>query len=205
MSLVRVIGGATLVALGGALLLDAVGVVALSEIAATGWPLVVVAAGVALAFQAPARPHPSNTADDTGPAEGGLAAVTATSEGTTPARAAEGARPAATAVLGRRHLTQEAGPYHGGAVTVLLGGIELDLTRATLPPEGAALDITAILGDVSVTIPEGWRVRREAAVLAADVEEPPTPSSARGHEPELVLYGTALLADVDVHSSRRSR
>ncbi len=203
MSFLRVVGGATLVALGAALLLDAIGVVALSEVAAGWWPVILVAAGVALVVQASTRSRGPHATQDVDPPEGGLAAATATSEGTTPARAAGGARPAATAVLGRRQVTQDAGPYRGGAVTVLLGGLDLDLTRTTLPPEGAVLDVTAILGDVSVRVPEDWRVRREAAVLAADVEQRPMAGGTARGGPELVLCGTAVLADVDVRSDRR--
>ncbi|MFO8074725.1 MAG: LiaI-LiaF-like domain-containing protein [Actinomycetota bacterium] len=195
MSLARVLGGVALVAVGAALLLDATGLVALSAVAATWWPLVLVAAGVAFAAQASGGPEPSNAASGVGAAETGLAPAT-TPDGPAPTRAVSGA---ATAVLGRRHLTAEAGPYPGGAVTVLLGGLELDLTRVTLPPGGAVLDVTAILGEVSVTIPEGWRVRREGAVLAADVEQPAADDHG-GRQPELVLCGAALLADVDVRS-----
>lgn len=200
MSLARVLGGVALVAIGAALLLDATGLVALSAVAATWWPLVLVAAGVAFAAQASGGPEPSNAASGVGAADTGLAPAT-TPDGPAPARAVGGARGAATAVLGRRHLTAGAGPYPGGAVTVLLGGLELDLTRVTLPPGGAVLDVTAILGEVTVTIPEGWRVRREAAILAADVEEPAARGDA-GRQPELVLCGAALLADVDVRSRR---
>jgi len=48
--------------------------------------------------------------------------------------------------------------FQGGIIEALFGGVEIDLSKSELSPEGAHLDISAIFGGVEIRIPEDWKV-----------------------------------------------
>ena len=50
------------------------------------------------------------------------------------------------------------GNFKGGSVTSVFGGAEIDLSGATVAPEGAVLDATAVFGGVEVKVPPHWKV-----------------------------------------------
>lgn len=60
--------------------------------------------------------------------------------------------------LGGVERTCKAGALRRGSVSVVLGGVDLDLREATLVPSGADLELSATLGGVNVTVPSNWRV-----------------------------------------------
>jgi hypothetical protein len=62
------------------------------------------------------------------------------------------------ALLGGVERTCKAAALRRGSVSVVLGGVELDLREATLDPSGADLELSATLGGVNVTVPSHWRV-----------------------------------------------
>lgn len=50
------------------------------------------------------------------------------------------------------------GNFKGGSVIGVFGGAEIDLSAATLAPEGAVLDATAVFGGVDIKVPPHWKV-----------------------------------------------
>ena len=60
-----------------------------------------------------------------------------------------------------RQLRSTADPFYGGKLTVMFGGVELDLGGAQPSPTGIDLDLAILFGGVSVIVPVGWRVRNE--------------------------------------------
>jgi hypothetical protein len=52
---------------------------------------------------------------------------------------------------------------------VILGGINLDLTDATLHPDGASIDLDVRLGGVNLTVPAAWRVDVDDSMRAGGV------------------------------------
>jgi Cell wall-active antibiotics response LiaF, C-terminal len=66
--------------------------------------------------------------------------------------------------------TSTAPSLRRGEVLAYMGGVDLDLTEATLDPDGAALELRACMGGVNVTVPDTWRVTVEAEQTAGGVE-----------------------------------
>lgn len=62
------------------------------------------------------------------------------------------------AVMSGTELVSHAEELRGGDVLVGMGGVNLDLTGATLAPEGAVLRIRGAMGGVNVVVPSTWRV-----------------------------------------------
>lgn len=60
------------------------------------------------------------------------------------------------------HLRSSSTAFMGGSVLTLLGGIVLDLRRATLGPTGATLEVTTIFGGISIITPPDWRIEVDA-------------------------------------------
>ena len=63
------------------------------------------------------------------------------------------------AVLTAARFASRSDRFRSADLTAVLGSIRLDLTRATLRPEGARVAATAVFGSIVVVVPEGWRVR----------------------------------------------
>lgn len=57
-----------------------------------------------------------------------------------------------------------------GKAMAVLGGVDLDLTGATLGAAGATLSLTAAMGGIRVLVPGSWRVDVERSIAGGAVE-----------------------------------
>lgn len=62
----------------------------------------------------------------------------------------------------------------GTAITVM-GGVRIDLRRATLDPSGASLELSTIVGGLEVLVPEHWAVEVDADVSGGESKVDVTP------------------------------
>lgn len=134
------------------------------------WPLGLVALGVWLLVRRPAS-RPGNTAS---PDE----------------------RIDTVAVFSGRRVVNTAPRFRGGSATAVFGGVEVDLTGATID-EVAVLDAVALFGGIDVEVPPGWRVVVDGPVVFGGHEShvpPPTQDGA----PTLHVRGTAIFGGIDV-------
>jgi hypothetical protein len=97
-------------------------------------------------------------------------------------------------------LRSRAAAFRGGTAKAILGGLELDLSEATLAPEGGRLEVETILGGAEILVPDSWRIRfAPTRTLLGGVEYPhdleALPSS---DEPELELALHAVLGGIEV-------
>ncbi len=91
------------------------------------------------------------------------------------------------------------GEFKGGRVTALMGGGELNLTEATLPVNGAVLDISAIMGGYEVRVPANWQVVLNVDAFMGAAEDKRTGSPAPGDDsPVLEITGTAFMGGIEV-------
>lgn len=103
------------------------------------------------------------------------------------------------ALFDDRDLRYPAGPFHGGTATTVFGDLDLDLSAATLPDEGATLQVTTVFGDVDVTIPAGWAVQVDGPELFGSVRVPPPPDPS-STAPVLRLRATTVFGDLEVRA-----
>ena len=86
-----------------------------------------------------------------------------------------------------------------GSVSVVLGGVELDLREATLDPSGADLELSATLGGVNVTVPSDWRVVVDDRARLGGVEALVTdPEELPDEAPLLRVVAYARLGGVSI-------
>ncbi|HEY5650067.1 MAG TPA: LiaF domain-containing protein [Acidimicrobiia bacterium] len=62
-------------------------------------------------------------------------------------------------IIQGRQWKSTAGQLRSGNVIAGMGGVEMDLTAATIAPDGAHLRITTVMGGVEVRVPDTWNVR----------------------------------------------
>ena len=83
--------------------------------------------------------------------------------------------------------------FRGGYLRAVMGGVELDLTEATIEDPPATIELTIVMGGAQIAVPEGWKVRVDAGTIAGGVH------SALGDDeepPDLVLTGKIVMGGV---------
>jgi len=86
--------------------------------------------------------------------------------------------------------------FHGGKVTAMFGGSELDLRSAELAP-GATLNISAMFGGVEMRVPQKWRVDVHGTAMFGGIEnkqgQPEDPNS-----PVLTVNASVMFGGLEV-------
>ena len=89
------------------------------------------------------------------------------------------------------------------SIVAYMGGVELDLTQATIV-DGALISIRAIMGGVDIVVPEGWRVETTTTVFMGGVDNKTNPDFEPESAPLLVIDVTAVMGGVDIHLAKAS-
>jgi predicted membrane protein len=146
------------------------------------WPLVLIGIGSALVLQAaPRRTREVSGAD---------ADATMT----------------IFAVLSGMKRTSAAERFRGGEITAFMGGAQIDLRQATIPPgEEAALDIFIVMGGCEIFVPPSWNVVTPLVPIMGGIDDkrlPPLPGSAESGRPapRLVLRGLIMMGGIEIKS-----
>ncbi len=63
-----------------------------------------------------------------------------------------------------KQLVSAADPFYGGQILAMFGGVLLDLRKANPAPTGIDLNVSVVMGGVSLVVPEGWRVVYEGDI-----------------------------------------
>ena len=99
------------------------------------------------------------------------------------------------------------GRFRGGDITAFMGGGNLDLRLANIPPgEEAILDVFAVMGGLEIIVPTGWTVATPLVPVMGGVDDrrvPPLPVAADGTlpvgpAPRLVLRGFVMMGGVTI-------
>ena len=87
--------------------------------------------------------------------------------------------------------------FRGGSITAIMGGCELDLTQAsTLPGRRAVIDIFTIWGGIEIKVPTDWEVVNQGMALLGGIEDKTHhPAEARG---QLLITGIAIMGGVEI-------
>lgn len=127
------------------------------------------------------------------------------------------------AVLSGDNRPAVTGEFHGGRMTTVMGGSNVDLRKTTLAPgETATIDVFAVMGGSQIRVPADWQVDSETIAIMGGVNTDKrvparasddtggtsaaatgsfaasTPATAAGNPPRLVLRGTVIMGGVTV-------
>jgi predicted membrane protein len=101
----------------------------------------------------------------------------------------------AVAIMGGFKRMNNSQDFRGGELTAIMGGFELDLREASIKEE-AVLDIFAMMGGMTMRIPEDWLVIFDVTPFMGgydDKTRPPKESTKR-----LVIKGTTIMGGIEI-------
>ena len=165
--------GLVLIAVGGFFLLDNLDVIS-GGVWMYFWPLLIIAAGLWIIFNPRFKPVRVKTPEHT---ERDLDVFT---------------------VLSGAKRQVESQEFKGGKASVLLGGIELDFSQASLAGNQATLELTAILGGIEIRVPKEWEVIVDSSSFLGAVEDKHKSAPTTESRPTLTIKGTAILGAIEI-------
>lgn len=176
------INGIIVMIIGGWLLLNSIGIVRVG-VWEMFWPLVLVGIGSMLVIQTLRR----RTREASGADRDNTLNV--------------------FAVLSGVKRTSTAANFRGGEITTFMGGAQLDLRQATIPPgEEAALDIFMVMGGAEIFVPTSWIVTTPLVPVMGGVDDkrlaplPGGDSLSGTPAPRLVLRGLIMMGGIEIKS-----
>jgi len=101
------------------------------------------------------------------------------------------------AVLGGTRLAMTSQSLRHARFDLGMGGIDLDLTHASLAPEGADIEVFGAMGGVNITVPEDWQVTAESDSKTSGLNYPDT-SELPDDAPHLHVHSHARMSGVNV-------
>jgi predicted membrane protein len=104
-------------------------------------------------------------------------------------------------LLGGRKHTVAAPNWEGGRITCLLGSVKIDLRQAEPHPEGAVIELIAVMGGVEIVLPAHWEVHLECQNILGGLEDKRSIQPALdGQAPKLTIRGTVLMGGGELKS-----
>lgn len=101
--------------------------------------------------------------------------------------------------MGGLALVVDSQRFRGGALSVTMGEIKLDLRRASIEGEEAALDLSLTMGGVELYVPSNWQVVSDVSPFMGVVEDKTEPRpDAAGVQRRLVLRGKITMGSVTI-------
>lgn len=85
-----------------------------------------------------------------------------------------------------------------GSILTWYGGATIDLTDATLAPEGAVLDVRTVFGGLQVFVPASWAVDVQVVSVFAGVADTRDAGAVDGAGPRLLVTGWSAFGGVGV-------
>ncbi|HEY8417001.1 MAG TPA: DUF5668 domain-containing protein [Limnochordales bacterium] len=165
------VGGAMVIAIGGAFFLRNLGVLP-AEAVRLVWPLFLVAVGLYLLV---------------GRRQGA-------------ARHKAPSVRLFTAFSGSTHRL-ESRELRGAELTVLFGGLDVDARHTEPEDDGVVVDVGVLAGGITLRVPETWRVVPEALVIFGGIEDKrPRASGSETDAPQLHIRGFVFMGGVEIQS-----
>jgi hypothetical protein len=96
------------------------------------------------------------------------------------------------AIFDGKQLVSSADPFYGGQVLAMFGGVLLDLRKAHPAPTGIDLNLSVLMGGVSLVVPEGWRVVFDGDVFMGGWSDE-TKTTADDDVPTVKLTGRVIM------------
>ena len=87
------------------------------------------------------------------------------------------------------------GDYTGGSLTAIFGGVELDLRQAKIK-DGAVIDVFALCGGISVSLPDDVIIQNEVRGILGGSEDKTVPKSSA--KKTIYLKGECILGGLEI-------
>lgn len=106
----------------------------------------------------------------------------------------------ATAIFGGENRQVSSYDFKGGKITVIFGGMELDLTNCTLSKDQPEIEVQAVFGGLSLTVPKEWNVKSEIKPIIGGVSDDINQYKGAYIDPAavLILRGTTIMGGIEI-------
>lgn len=89
--------------------------------------------------------------------------------------------------------------FKGGRLVAVFGGLEIDLTNCTLNKEDNLLELEAVFGGISITIPKEWNVKSSIVPVMGGIEDDLYKQNAYVDPAAILnLKGTVVLGGIEI-------
>jgi len=106
------------------------------------------------------------------------------------------------ALMSGRLLTSESTSLRTGTAVAAMGGIDIDLTGATLDSGGAHISLKAYMGGIRVNVPSDWKVYVDEDLRAGGIDvETPDPESLPDDAPRLTVEAIARSGGIMIEAA----
>jgi len=107
------------------------------------------------------------------------------------------------AVLASTRVATRSAAFRRASVTAVLGGMTLDLSKATPAPEGARVSATVVFGGVDVIVPAGWAVSIKGVPLFGGWDDTTARAPVGPDTPRLEIQALVVFGGLEVKHPRR--
>lgn len=87
--------------------------------------------------------------------------------------------------------------FRGGDLTAVLGGCELDLRKASIKNSPAVITIFAVLGGISIRVPQDWTVSLQGTPFLGGIDDKTHPVPG-AEEKLLIIKGEVIMGGADI-------
>lgn len=88
--------------------------------------------------------------------------------------------------------------FRGGSIQAVFGGIELDLSRASMAAAEASLDVEAFFGGVEIRVPPTWTVVVEGTPIFGSIDNSALPLTAPEGQHLLHIHATVVFGRIEI-------
>ncbi len=90
--------------------------------------------------------------------------------------------------------------FKGGKITAIMGGVELDMTNCYLSKEGCIIDLSVVMGGVSLKISREWNIQSEITPIMSGIEDEDQYSDNVHIDPAatIILRGSVVMGGIEI-------
>jgi len=105
-----------------------------------------------------------------------------------------------TAIMGGDARQINSYNFKGGKITAIMGGLELDLSNCHLAKEGCVIDLSVVMGGISLKISREWNIKSEILPIMSGIEDNVIYKEDNYIDPAalIVLRGTIVMGGVEI-------
>ncbi len=91
--------------------------------------------------------------------------------------------------------------FKGGSISAAFGGVEVDLRKATISPQGATIDINVAFGGVEIIVPPNWEIVIVGSPIFGDIKNKSYPVyDLNMVKPKMVLNCSVAFGGIEIKS-----
>ncbi len=95
-------------------------------------------------------------------------------------------------------------PARKNRVFVLMGGVDLDFSRAVLPPGITEVEFLCLMGGLDIIVPEGINIEVKGLPIMGGIDKKVSDEHFPG-QPTIRIHGIALMGGVDIKYPKKRR